>query len=409
MSWKAVLSCAAVVCCLLVAACGGGSSGDTSTGSSTVTVWSSLPLQGPAEPISESIVNAERLALEEVGGRVGRFTVKYSARDDASASAQAWDPQQTSANARMAAQDKSTIAYLGDLDWTASAISIPILNEVGVLQVSPASTYAGLTKGAGGDKGEPEKYYPSGRRTFARVVPDDTVQARAQAAYQRDEGCQRLYVIADRQVDAAALAHQVAMLAPRDGIEVEAAVEADPNAKEYSRLGREVAASDADCAYVGWTGSDRDLQLLHDLNAAAPSLKLFVPTLPTLTAVAERLRGPMADSLYLTSPTMEPRLYPPEGQRFFTTYREKFGKRPDPYAIYGYEAMKLVLAAIEKAGDKGNDRAAVARALFELGRRNSVLGRYAIDQDGDTSLSGYGAYRVTDGELSFQRTIQTAS
>ena len=46
-------------------------------------------------------------------------------------------------------------------------------------------------------------------------------------------------------------------------------------------------------------------------------------------------------------------------------------RNPDPYAIYGYEAMSLALDAIKRAGDKGNDRKAVIDALFETKDRES--------------------------------------
>ena len=86
-------------------------------------------------------------------------------------------PARCAANARHAVQDRSTIAYIGDFSSGASAVSAPITNAAGILQVSPASTYGGLTRADGGDKGEPEKYSPSGKLTFARVIPNDIVQA----------------------------------------------------------------------------------------------------------------------------------------------------------------------------------------------------------------------------------------
>ena len=75
--------------------------------------------------------------------------------------------------------------YLGEFNSGGSAISLPITNEAGILQVSPSNTYVGLTRAEGADKGEPDKYYPSGKRTFGRVVPADHIQAAAQVAYQK--------------------------------------------------------------------------------------------------------------------------------------------------------------------------------------------------------------------------------
>ena len=128
--------------------------------------------------------------------------------DDATAAAGKWEPGATSADARKAAQDKSTIAYLGEFNSGASAISIPILNEAGILQISPSNTAVGLTRSEGADKGEPDKYYPSGKRTYGRVVPADHIQAAAQVAYQKDQGCTKTYILNDKEVYGKGLADQ---------------------------------------------------------------------------------------------------------------------------------------------------------------------------------------------------------
>ena len=81
------------------------------------------------------------------------------------------DPGITASNAKRAAQDPSTIAYLGDFNSAATAISLPLINGAGVLQVSPSSPYVGLTSSLDAGQDEPERFYPSGRRTFARRDP----------------------------------------------------------------------------------------------------------------------------------------------------------------------------------------------------------------------------------------------
>jgi branched-chain amino acid transport system substrate-binding protein len=176
-----------------VAACGGNDNkssggGGGGGGRTSLTIYSSLPLQGDSRPQSESVVNGEKMALAEAGGKVGKFTIKYSSLDDATAAAGKWDPGQTSSDARKAAQDASTIVYLGEFNSGASAISIPILNEANIMQISPSNTYVGLTRSEGADKGEPDKYYPAGKRTFGRVVPADHIQAAAQVTYLMDNG-----------------------------------------------------------------------------------------------------------------------------------------------------------------------------------------------------------------------------
>src|SRR5919206_331124 len=160
---------ATAVVVLALAACGGSDNGKSGGGGRTsLTIYSSLPLQGESRAQSESVVNGEKLALEEAGGQVGKFKITYKSLDDATAAAGKWEPGQTSADARKAAQDPSTIVYLGEFNSGASAISLPITNEAGILQISPSNTYVGLTRAEGADKGEPDKYYPSAKRSSTR-------------------------------------------------------------------------------------------------------------------------------------------------------------------------------------------------------------------------------------------------
>ena len=58
----------------------------------------------------------------------------------------------------------------------------------------------GLTRSEGADKGEPDKYYPAGKRTYGRVVPADHIQAAAQVTYQKDQGCKKTYILNDKEV-----------------------------------------------------------------------------------------------------------------------------------------------------------------------------------------------------------------
>jgi branched-chain amino acid transport system substrate-binding protein len=124
------------------------------------------------------------------------------------------------------------------------------------------------------------------------------------------------------------------------------------------------------------------------------------------TPFTGKIGDAVAKQVYVTAPTLDPKLYPPSAQDFYKTFKQKYGKAPEPYAIYGYEAMKVALLAIQNAGDKGNDRQAVIDAFFNIKNRDSVLGKYSIDENGDTTLTDYGAYRVKGGELVFDKVIK---
>ncbi|MDQ3849553.1 MAG: branched-chain amino acid ABC transporter substrate-binding protein, partial [Actinomycetota bacterium] len=108
----------------------------------------------------------------------------------------------------------------------------------------------------------------------------------------------------------------------------------------------------------------------------------------------------------ITSPALQPRLLPPAARAFAATFRRTFGRAPEPYAIYAYEAMRVTLRAIRDAGAKDIDRRAVVDAFFAVRDRRSVLGTYSIDAAGDTSLSTYTGRRVRGSRLVFDRVLK---
>jgi branched-chain amino acid transport system substrate-binding protein len=408
----AASGCLVTALALGVAACGGGSDhsstsgGGGSSGRTSLTIYSSLPLQGDSRPQSTDVVNGEKLALEEAGGKVGKFTIKYVSLDDATAAAGKWDPGQTSADARKAAQDASTIVYLGEFNSGASAISIPILNEANVLQISPSNTYVGLTRSEGADKGEPDKYYPAGKRTFGRVVPADHIQAAAQVTYQKDQGCKKTYILNDKEVYGKGIAVQVQNIAKAQGLAIAGNDGIDTKAANFRSLATKIKSSGADCMFFGGITQNKGVQVFKDVNAANPTMKLFGPDGVAESAFSTKLGSAVEKNTYITNPTLDPKLYPPAAQDFFKKFKAKFGNDPQPYAIYGYEAMKVALLAIQNAGDKGNDKQAVIDAFFKIKDRDSVLGKYSIDENGDTTLSDYGADRVEGGKLVFDKVIK---
>ncbi len=280
---RTIVGVAAMVAAILgVAACGGGddntSSGEGGGGRTALTIYSSLPLQGDSRPQSEDVVKGEKMALDEAGGKAGKYTIKYVSLDDATAAAGKWDPGQTSSDARKAAQDPSTIAYLGEFNSGASAISIPILNDAGLLQISPANTYVGLTRAEGADKGEPDKYYPSGKRTYGRVVPADHIQAAAQVTYQKDSGCKKTYILNDKEVYGKGIAGQVEQIAKAQGLQIAGNDGIDTKAANFRTLATKVKSSGADCMFFGGITQNKGVQLFTDVNAANPTMKLFGPT-----------------------------------------------------------------------------------------------------------------------------------
>jgi branched-chain amino acid transport system substrate-binding protein len=404
---------AVLVLGLAAAACGEdepGSPGSEDGGGKTLTVYSSLPLQGAQRPQTTDMVKGIELALEQAGGKAGKFTIKYQSLDDSTAQAGSWTPEATTSNARKAAQDDATAIYIGEFNSGASAISIPVLNEAGVAQISPANTAVGLTSDEpGAAPGEPDKYYPTGERTYARIVPKDTIQGAALATVMKEDGCARVQMTNDKEVYGAGLGRNIEDAAKALGLEIISNEAIDKNAPNYRSLAAAAADADADCFIFSGITANNAVQLYKDFEAALPDAKLYGPDGVAEAGFVDPKEGgipaDVASKVRLTVATLSPDEYPPGGQEFFDAFRKKYDEpNPNPYAIYGYEAMRLALDAIERSGT--GEKADILAALFETKDRESVLGTYSIDENGDTTLSDYGVYTVDGGELVFDRTIK---
>jgi branched-chain amino acid transport system substrate-binding protein len=413
--WLAGLGCLLGTSALAAIGCGGGGGGGgpgATVKGNTLTVYSSLPLQGPTRVNSVAVNNGAKIALSQANNKVGKYTIKFKTLDDSTAAAGKWDPSQTADDARKAVSDPTTIAYMGEFNSGASAISIPILNKAGILQVSPANTAVGLTKKEpGSTAGEPTKYYPTGTRTYGRVVPRDKIQGAAMAIAMKDAGCKKAYVLNDKEVYGAGLASNFVSSAKTQGLTVLGNEGYDPKASNYRSLASKIKSKGADCVFGSLIVDNNGVQLFKDLASGVPGAKLFAPDGCAESTFTDPKKGgvpaSIAPRIQLTQPTLSPKDYPPAGRKFFADYKAKYGAA-EPYAIYGYEAMSAIMDSIKRAGSKGNSRSDVRKMFFSIKDRKSVLGTYSIDKDGDTTITAEGLYNIKNGTLTFDKSIKAS-
>ena len=415
---RAVTGCLlAGVAAIVLAACGSSSSSSSSGGSSggtsskTVDVYSSLPMQGASSAQTIPLVNGIKLALSEAGGKAGPWTVNYTTLDDSTAAAGKWDPGQTAADARKVAADPKAVYYMGEFNSGSSEVSIPILNQGGIPQVSPANTYVGLTTSLPGSApGEPTKYYPTGTRTYLRIVPIDSIQAAADLMAMKAAGCTKVAVANDKEAYGQGLATLLGLEKGFYGVNIVSNTGVDPTAPNFRSYAATVKGQGADCFFFAGIVSNGAVQITKDVHTALPTAKVFGGDGVCTDSYTSATKGGVPASLYpltqCTVATQNLAAYP-GGKQFLAAYKAKYGvSNPDPYAIYGYEVMKLGLDTISGLGAQGNSKSAVLKALFATTARKSVLGTYGFDKNGDTTLKSYGLYKVgSNGEPVFSKTL----
>ncbi len=384
--------------------------GQEITGSS-LTIYSSLPLQGATHLQSQAIVNGATLAVQQAGGRVGRHKIDYVSLDASGAATRTGGDAVTSRNARKAVNRKSTIAYLGESTSAATTISLPILNQVGIAQVSPVSSYVGLTTNkAGSQTGEPDKYYPTSKRTFARIIPTDILQAVALATAAKQDRCQAIHIWSPPTTDGAGLARNLATAAKQQGLTVEGTDTVDPKAGDYRQ---QAAAIKADCFVFTGGLQDNGVQAITDVATAHPKVKLYGGAALTHAAFAapeSGLPAGIGSRFEGTSAVPDPAKLNAAGKAFLATYKQAYNDpNPDADAILGFESMSLILDAVKRAdaSTRGKlTRESVYKALLKTGNRQSVLGAYSIDSNGDTTLTDYGLRKIVKGKLTFVKVIK---
>ena len=409
---RAAFACVLAMLALGAAGCGGGDKADDggpADGPRTLTIYSSLPLHGPDRERARDMVNAIKLALQQSGGKIGALSVTYVSLDSATAEKGDWSSDQVLENARAAVRDLNTIAYIGDLDSAATALSLPLTNEGHVLQVSPSSTYDGLTRAGGRRPAEPERFYPAGRRTFGRVVPADHVQASALVGYMKTAGVRRLALLADRDLYGGGLADQIVAAAERQGVVVLDRGRIDARERDLTDSAIEIATLGADAFLFAGSPAAGAARIYEAVAAADRDVLLFGPSALARDGFAQSLRASVARRMRITTPLLPPRLLPPAARAFRSQFETTFGRRPAPEALQAYEATRVVLDSIRKAGLKGNDRRAVTEAFFATRDRPSVLGEYSIDRFGDTSLSTFAGNRLGADGLMLDKVLKVGA
>jgi branched-chain amino acid transport system substrate-binding protein len=353
-------------------------------------IASDLPMQGGSRTQTVQMTQAIQYVLEQQDWKAGDFNIAYQVCDDSTAQLGKWDPDKCSANAHAYAQNSKLLGIVGTFNSGCAAIEIPVLNQApggGLLLLSPANTYGCLTEPCAGD--EPEKYYPSGKRNYARVAPSDPNQGAVDAAFIKSKGVKRVSVLNDKEAYGLGVAKNFAGAAKAAGMTVTGFTAYDPKQANFQALFTRIKNQNPDAIFIGGLIDENSGQLINDkvaiLGPNNGKVKLMLPDGFTTDAIFDRAEGgtPNAKDAYFSVAGVGIDQYKGAALKFINGFKSKLGGKPvDPYAILGAQAAQVMLDAIEKSDGTRSD---VISKVYATKVDNGLIGSFSFNKNGDLS------------------------
>jgi branched-chain amino acid transport system substrate-binding protein len=375
--------------------------------SGSLLIASDLPLLGAARAQTEQMTKAIAFVFNQAGWKAGKYTIAYQSCNDATAQAGAWDSGTCSTNANSYSQDSSVIGVIGTFNSGCAEIEIPIENRAAngpLAMVSPANTYVGLTHvGPGTQAGEPGKYYPTGKRNYARVVAADDYQGAADATLAQQLGVKKLFILNDKQAYGQGVASDLQNAAKKLGITVVQNTAWDAKATSYSALALQIKASGAQAVFLGGLICENGGELIKDIRAGAPNVTILAPDgfTPISSDVSES--SGQANGMYVSVAGLPVSKLPAAGQSFAKAFQKTVGGAlVQPYSVYAAQAADVILQAV---ANSDGTRAGVASELFKVNIPNGILGPIAFNKNGDVSSDPVTIYKVVNGQQTTDKVI----
>jgi branched-chain amino acid transport system substrate-binding protein len=371
-------------------------------------IASDLPLQGALRPLSVQIVQAVQLELKQMNFKIGKWTVQYVSCDDSTAAKGSWDPQTCTNNANSYKTVKNLLGVIGTFNSGCAEIIAPILNRApggGIAMVSPANTYVGLTKPTL-VPGEPGKYFPTGKRNYARVAVPDNFQGAADATFLKDKGIKSVYVLNDGEAYGVGIANNFANAAKALGITVLGNDKWDSSQPDYQSLYQGIASKNPGAVFLGGLISNNGAQLIKDKVAVLgdnSKVLLLGPDGFNDSATATGA-GAAAEGMYVTIGGSDPnQLSNPSGKAFIKAFKTAYKvKRLEAYTAYGAQAFLVLANAIAKSN---GTRPSITSHLYSQSFPKGIIGSFKIDSSGDPSLAGVTVDVIKNGVITPVQTV----
>jgi len=387
------LSVVAVAAILTLSAC---TATPGTGGAKTVKLGLSFPLSGSGLASAGPSRDGALLAIKEANAAnaVPGYTIEPVVMDHAINGVH--DPQQGAKDAQSLVQDAAVVGVIGPFNSSVAAVQIPITNEAGLLQCSPANTAEGLTKPEFGAldvrKANPE------RINYVRVATTDDIQGPAVARFGREElGLESVFIIDDTETYGKGIADNFEREWETLGGTVVGREGAPKGTTDY--LGILATAEGADSVfYGGVTGTGGGL-----VRKQMPQAGLG--DLPFLGGDGIQDQDGSVDGSFIniagdasanSFSSVAAIAEIPDAAAFAEKYTVEYKTDPGAYSANGYACAQIVIEALKTAAGQGditreNVRAAAVNPATTF---QTVLGPVVFDANGDTSQKIISLYEV---------------
>jgi branched-chain amino acid transport system substrate-binding protein len=369
-------------------------------------IASDLPLQGSGRTQTTQMTRAIKFIFAQHGWKAGKYSIAYQSCDDSTAQAGKWDSGKASANANAYAQNSSVAGVIGTFNSGAAEIEIPILNRAPngpIGMISPANTYVGLTHGGPGTAaGEPGKYYPTGKRNYARVVAADDYQGAADALLAKSLGIKKVFILNDKEAYGLGVATNFRNAAKKLGLTISGFTAWDGKASSYEALAVKIKSSGAQGVFVGGLICENGGKVIKDIHAGAPSAKILMPDGFTPVSATVQQAGGAAEGTYVSVAGLPNSALKGAGKKFVVDFTKADHKAPDPYSVYAAQAAEAMVAAIAQSNGTRSD---ISKQIFKINLKNTILGALSFNSNGDVTANPVTIYKVKGGKSTTYRVI----
>ncbi len=418
-----LVACAATAAAAALAACGGGDDNETTTqvgdvqgiaadcgdvqysgsGTPTKLIVSDLPLKGDSAERSKQQNDAIVQELARKGWQAGNnIQVAFQACDDSIASTGEWDENLCRTNAQKYAANPDVIGVIGTYNSGCAAIEMPVLNKApggGVPMVSPGNTFVCLTEPSPTlcKPDEPDTYFPSGKRNYIRVVPNDAVQGAGMASFANEQGIKKPFIlIASDDPTSEGQGRTFEGAAKSLGMTIAGVEHYDAKASGYTDLMKKAKSAGADSVFLAAILEENGAQLIKDkVSVLGPNdgaVKLLAPDGFAQQNTIDQA-GSDSVGMYVSLPGKVPEALTGQGKDFVGELRSQVGDQPiEVFAPYAGQAAEVLLNAIRE----GKTRAGTIDQLFQTKVTDGITGSFAITPSGDPQPAPISVQKAAD-------------